>query len=141
MYYLIKRTLPGMFDNYYCDDYADNYEDYSISNSKPSVNVIELNDQFKIEVAAPGISKKDLKINLEKEVLTISTKKEEVSDEDSSKWIRKEFNYKDFERSFTLPETVNSDLISAKHENGVFYITIPKKEQAVEKAPRTIEIS
>lgn len=141
MYYLIKRTLPGIFDNHYCSDYANDYEDYNNSYSKPSVNVVEQNDLFIIEVAAPGISKKELNINLEKDLITISVEQEKVSDEDSAKWIRKEFNYRGFERSFSLPETVNPDKISAKHENGILYITIPKKEQAIEKTPRSIDIS
>jgi len=140
MYYLIKKSLPEIYNNNYCGDYPDNYEDGTNSYSKPSVNVIEKTDQYIIEVAAPGISKKDFNINLEKDVLHVSTEKVKVNDEDSEKWIRKEFNYRGFERSFTLPETINTDKISAKHNNGILYINIPKKEQAIEKAPRAIEI-
>ncbi len=141
MYYLINRTLPKLIDNYYCKDYLENYDYYKNKFTKPSVNIIEKEDQFLIEIAAPGIIKDDFKINLDKNVLTIATEKAKVNDEDSTKLIKKEFDYVGFERAFSLPESANSEAIKAKHENGILYITIPKKEQAIEQPPKSIKIS
>jgi HSP20 family protein len=110
------------------------------SSTVPSVNVVEHANGFRIEMAAPGLVKDDFKINLEKDLLTISVKKESAEDENTDAYRRREFNYSSFERSFRLPETVDSEKIDAKYENGVLRIALPKKEAAIEKPAREIEI-
>jgi len=109
----------------------------------PAVNVVEHNDGFRIEVAAPGLKKEDFKLNLNHNNLTISayqeTQKEE-SEKPNEKYTRREFSYSSFQRTFTLPTSVDADNIQASYTNGVLKIEIPKREEAKSKPPRQIEI-
>jgi HSP20 family protein len=123
-----RDLLPDLFDN---DDYR----------STPAVNIIEGDNDFIIEVAAPGLDKKDFKIDLENNQLTISSEKEDKREDKNERSIRKEFRYSSFCRTFTLPETVENDKIKAKHKDGILYVTIPKKEIAKIKPARQIEIA
>lgn len=111
--------------------------------SMPAVNVRELADEFRIEVAAPGFNKEDFNINVENNVLTISSEKEQEQAEprEGETVSRREYMYGSFQRSFNLPTSANSDQINARYENGVLRITIPKREEAKTKAPRRIDVS
>jgi HSP20 family protein len=109
----------------------------------PSVNIRETNDIFIVEMAAPGMTKDDFKIELDGNLLTISSEKEDRNEmRDGEKYTRQEFSYQSFQRSFQLPkDVVDSDKIQAKYENGVLNLVIPKKEHARQKPPRMIEIA
>lgn len=108
----------------------------------PAVNISEDDDNFEVEVAAPGLKKEDFKINLENNLLTISGEHKEESEEKEGKKIsRREFSYTSFNRSFTLPETVKAEDINAKYEDGVLRLTLPKKEEAKKQPPKQIEVS
>jgi HSP20 family protein len=109
----------------------------------PSVNIRETNDIFIVEMAAPGMTKDDFKIELDGNLLTISSEKEDRNEmRDGEKYTRQEFSYQSFQRSFQLPkDVVDSDKIQAKYENGVLNLVIPKKEHAKQKPPRMIEIA
>jgi HSP20 family protein len=106
----------------------------------PAVNVEEDEKEYRIEVAAPGLEKEDLKVSVNDGVLTISSEKEIEKEDKKDSYIRREFGYTSFCRSFTLPEEVNSDKIIAKHKNGVLHISIPKAEVKV-KPVKEIKIS
>lgn len=107
----------------------------------PSVNVKESADGFEVDMAAPGLEKKDFKIEINHGTLTISSeKKVENETKEGQQFTRREFSYQSFSRSFTLPETVDDDKISAKYENGILKVSIPKKEEAKPKPAKTIEI-
>ena len=106
----------------------------------PSVNVVESDENFRLEVAAPGLSKDDFKISVDNDVMTVSTEKKSESTEKKEKYTRQEFAYSAFTRSFTLPEIVNAENIQANYENGVMTIMLPKKEEAKPKAPREIKV-
>jgi len=106
---------------------------------RPAANVLENEDGFKVELATPGLSKKDLTIKVENEVLTISADiKAEASD--GEKAHRREFNYNNFTRTFQLPDTVDATGIKANYKNGILTLSIPKKEEAKPLPARTIEI-
>ncbi|SHF63373.1 Hsp20/alpha crystallin family protein [Flavisolibacter ginsengisoli] len=109
----------------------------------PSVNIRETNDNFIVEMAAPGMTKDDFKIELDGNLLTISSEKEDRNEmKDGEKYTRQEFSYQSFQRSFQLPkDVVDSDKIQAKYENGVLNLVVPKKEHAKQKPPRMIEIA
>lgn len=110
--------------------------------SMPAVNVSELDNEFRIDVAAPGFDKKDFNINVENNVLTISSEKQiEETDKEGETVSRREFSYGAFQRSFNLPVSADADKINAKYENGVLKVHIPKREEAKAKAPRRIDIS
>ena len=108
--------------------------------SIPAVNVVETIDEFKIEVAAPGYGKDDFKIDLDKNVLTISSEKEHKQEEKDERYMRREFSYARFSRSFNIHDSIDVDKISAKHENGILTVALPKKEEAKAKPPKQISI-
>jgi HSP20 family protein len=110
------------------------------SHKLPAVNISEDANSFKIELVAPGISKEDFKINLEKDVLSISTEKKSENKEEAKHYSRKEFSYHSFKRSFTLPENVDKESISAQYVDGILHLTIAKVKKT-EQAVKTISIS
>lgn len=129
------------FDRWVNDFFNDDLN-VKFKTATPSVNVIENGDAFKLEIAAPGLAKEDFKVNVEDNVLTISAEKKTEQttegDEKTEKYLRREFSYSSFKRSFTLPENVKSDDVKAVYENGVLNISIPKAE--VKKVTQTIAI-
>ncbi len=96
----------------------------------PAANVKENQNEFIIDLAAPGMKRDDFHINIENGMLSISSEKNEESEEKSDYYTRKEFSYSSFSRSFRLPDTINEDKIKAKYDNGVLMIHLPKKEEA-----------
>ena len=94
----------------------------------PPVNIIEKAATYQLEVAAAGFVKADFNVKLESNILTISTEKKETTNEATDKMIRKEFSYKAFKRSFTIDEKIDGENITAKYENGILTLELPKKE-------------
>ncbi|GAA4270893.1 Hsp20/alpha crystallin family protein [Aquimarina gracilis] len=143
---LIKRAdrLPFLFDDFFTSDWFGGTVNTSkIGINTPAVNVKETDNSFELELAAPGLTKEDFNIELDHDVLTISSevKSEKETKENDGKYSRKEFSYRSFKRSFTLPDTVNGAEIKASYENGVLLVSIPKKEEAKVQPKRLIEIS
>jgi len=145
---LIKRNeanwLPSVFDDMFKADWLGGTTNVnSIGTSIPAVNIQESDDNFMVEVAAPGKTRNDFNIELDNDILTISSeeKKENETTEKNGRYTRKEFSYSNFKRAFSLPETVDNEKIAASYENGVLVINLPKKEEAKVQAKRMIEIS
>lgn len=134
-----SNYLPRALADIFGDDLPDmgSFEERSTA---PAVNVKEEKDSFLIELAAPGLNKKDFSIDVDNNVLTISHEKKEEDKKEEDNYVRKEFFYSTFRRSFTLPESVLSDKIKATHKDGILEIKIPKKEEAKEKGPKKIDI-
>ena len=107
--------------------------------ASPAVNVKEMEDQFVIEMAAPGLEKSDFNINLEDDVLSISVNIERKEEEEKDQTIRKEFSYLKFDRRFNLDNKVKNDGINASYTNGVLVLTLPKRDE-VKNIVKTIEI-
>jgi HSP20 family protein len=134
--------MPSFFEEFFGKDLMPDLFEDRANMSVPAVNVLEDADNFKIEVAAPGLDKKDFKIDLDNNVLTISSEKEyKHEDEKEGKFMRREFAYASFKRSFTLPESVDAEKIKANYKEGLLYINIPKREEAKQKPPKQISIS
>ncbi len=147
---LIKKdeffpNVPGLFNDFLTRDFWNwGLDNNSTTNTTiPAINIKETNDNFQVEVAAPGMTKEDFKIELDGNMLTISSEKTNNREErDGQKYSRREFSYQSFHRSFQLAkEVVDEDKIQAKYENGLLHLTIPKKEQAKQRPPRMIQIS
>ena len=109
----------------------------------PAVNIREKHDNFEVEMAAPGMKKDDFKIELDGNLLTISSEKTDQHEEkEGEKYTRREFSYQSFQRSFNLPkEVVDAEKIKARYENGVLQLVIPKREEVKQKPRRTIQIA
>ncbi len=112
----------------------------STETTLPKVNIKENEDGFVVEIAAPGMKKEDFHILLDKDILTISSEKNEETDE-SNNYLRREFDYQSFQREFTLPETADGEKIKGTYRDGILIINIPKKEEAKPKPAKTISIS
>ncbi len=105
------------------------------------MNIRENAESFTIEVAAPGLARENFTVNLDGNQLLISSELKEEKNESGDKYSRREFSYRSFERSFSLPEeSVDGDKISAKYNDGIVLITLPKKEEIKPRPAKTIEI-
>jgi len=132
-------TLPNLFDDFFRDWSVSNFSD--TNTTLPAVNIKEDTNGFTIEVAAPGMDKKDFNINFENDVLTISSEKKVENEDSGDNYTRKEYSYQSFTRNFRIPEnTVDSDKIAASYKNGELLISIPKREEAKPKPARLIAV-
>lgn len=142
---LIKRSdWPLLMNGNLLSDFFDNDRffdsDWFKKQSVPAVNVRETEKNFEIEVAAPGLSKKDFKITVDNGVLTVSSEKKEEKEQKEKDYTRKEFSYSSFSRSFSLPENVNEDDVKANYEDGLLKLNVAKKLIAQPKAKKAIEV-
>ncbi|MBN1791639.1 MAG: Hsp20/alpha crystallin family protein [Bacteroidales bacterium] len=136
-----RTAWPNLVEEFFNGDLFPRFMDAESKQSLPAVNIIESKEDYRIDVAAPDLNKEDFKVNLENNVLTVSSEKEEKQEDKDEKVMRKEFSYYSFSRSFTLPLTVNAEKIRATHKDGILQVIIPKKEEAKEKPSREIKIS
>ena len=146
---LIRRNnhfspMTSLFDDFFSRDLWH----WGLSNhsttgtSVPAVNIRETAENFEVEMAAPGMKKDDFKVELDGNLLTISSERQnETTQSEGERYTRREFSYQSFQRSFQLPkDVVDIEHIHARYENGVLQLLIPKKEEAKQKPPRMIEI-
>ncbi|HEV8513953.1 MAG TPA: Hsp20/alpha crystallin family protein [Cyclobacteriaceae bacterium] len=136
--------LPSLLEDFFNREWADSsLANKAFAATLPAVNVREDNDQFTIEVAAPGMKRDDFKVELDQNVLTILSHKEESQAEQNeiTNYTRREFNYQSFQRSFTLPENkVEGEKIAARYIDGILLISVPKKEEAKVKPVKQITV-
>ena len=127
--------MPNLFD----DDFFSGLT--SRTSSMPAVNIREDEKNYFLDLAIPGIDKKDLKIDINEDVLTISSEKKSENEEESDGYKRKEFSYSSFCRSFYIPENASKEKIEASCKDGVLNVTLPKLEVEKTKITREIKIS
>ena len=137
---IVKRGdwFPSFFDRFWNDELCCKTADDCL----PAVNVTETPKEFKIDLSAPGFAKKDVKVAVDKNVLTISAERESKSEETDSenRVIRQEFSQSSFCRSFTLPENVDAGSINAQLTDGVLALVLPKLKNAPEDTVRKVEV-
>jgi HSP20 family protein len=137
-------TFPTFFDNLFNRNLMD-WDNLNFSETNttiPAVNVKEDTDKFQIEVAAPGMKKDDFRLKLENNVLNICSERKEEKEEKKENYSRKEFSYQSFQRSFNLPEGhILSDKISARYNEGILTVELPKREEVKPQPPKEINIS
>lgn len=138
-----------MHQNFFDDFFTRDFMNWGLSNNShtnttiPAVNIKETNDHFEVEMASPGMTKDDFRIELDGNQLTISSERENQREEnnEANQYSRKEFSYQSFQRRFQLPkDVVDADKIEARYENGLLHLLIPKKEEAKQRPPRMIQI-
>jgi HSP20 family protein len=145
---LVKYKPFRELKNLSADNFLDDLFSHSISdfigtefiNTVPSVNISQSDDDYTIELAAPGLTKNQFSISLDQDQLIISAEVEASEEIADGTWNRKEFNYSNFKRSFHLSDEIDQDSISAKYQHGILSIVLKKKETAKPKEPTTIEI-
>jgi HSP20 family protein len=134
-----RRTYSPFLSNLFDDDFFPVLT--SRTSSMPAVNIKEDEKNYTLELAIPGMDKKDLKIDINEDVLTISSETKNESEEEKDGYKRKEFSYSTFCRSFYIPENVNRDKIGASYKDGILNIELPKMEEEKSKISKTIKIS
>lgn len=139
---LVKKSnnlfFPSLLDEFFKPDWNGGIQNFNPT--LPAVNIKETETNFKLEFYAPGLKKEDFNIEIDQKTLSIWSEKQAENEINNEKYSRREFSFASFKRSFNLPETVNFDAIDANYENGVLYINLPKREEALPKPKRTIEI-
>jgi len=133
-----NNPLSRFFGN----DFLNLWDNDFLTLTTPSINIIEEKDQYKIEMAAPGMKKEDFNVEVDQNVLTISSEKESESKDgrDNDNYSRCEYNYSSFSRSVNLPDISDSSRIVAKYNNGILTLTIPKKADAQKYKSQKIAI-
>ena len=139
-----SKSYPSVFDRFFDTDLMDfSSRNFSSTNTTlPSVNIRERDDRFTLDFAAPGFAKEDFKIELNRNLLTVSSEKKfENEQNEGEEFTCREFSYQSFRRSFTLPESVDGERIEAKYENGILSVQLPKREKMADKPTRMIGIN
>ncbi len=138
---ITRRSFrPFYMTNFLDDEYFPMLSDNTKS-SMPAVNIREDEKNYVLDFAIPGVEKKDLKIDMNEDVLTISSEVKNESEENKDGYKRKEFSYSAFSRSFYIPENVDREKIGANYKDGVLSVSLPKQEEEKNKINKTIEIS
>ncbi len=127
----VSERMPSVFDDFFkpWNEWFDGGL-WGRTINMPAVNIVEHKDEYQVSLAVPGMKKDDFKIDVNGNMLTISSEKEENKEEKDKKFTRKEYNYSSFSRSFTLPEEIVKEKIDARYEDGVLKIALPRKEEA-----------
>lgn len=138
-----ENLAPTLFGDIFNDAklFGKNWFEKEFGQTFPAVNINESTKEFNLEFAAPGFKKEDFKVNLDENVLTISAEKKVEKSEENKRFTRKEYSYNSFARSFTLPETVNSENIDAKYNDGILKLSIPKKEETKTLPKKEIKVA
>ena len=131
-----NNVFPSLMNEFFNDDFGLNF--FNRNYSVPSVNSIENNDSFEIDLAVPGMKKEEFSIELNDKVLVISS--ESSNNIENDKMRLNEFNFSSFQRSFRVPDSVDQDKIKANYKNGILKIKLPKKKESISKPNRVINI-
>ena len=141
---LESKSIHNFFDDFITKDLFDwtdrNFA--AIGSNLPSVNLKETDTEIEVELAAPGMKREDFKVEVDNDMLMISSEKEEKKEEVSKKenFIRREFNYQSFSRTFSLPETIDENKIEANYKDGILHVVVGKKEGLKKRALKSIPI-
>lgn len=130
--------FPSLIDDFINTDW--NLKVPTFSGTVPAVNIKELDSQFEIELAVPGMKKDDFEIEVEDGVVSISSTQEEEQVNEKGKFTRREFSYSSFRRSFTLPDSVDPTKIDATYKEGVLLVLLPKHKEAQPQPKKLIKI-
>src|ERR1700761_141855 len=122
----VNPFFSDVFDSIINDSFLSD----KLASRVPAVNIAETENEFHIELAAPGLKKEDFKINIDKNVLSVSAEKKTENVDESKKYSKREYSYSSFVRSFTLPETADQTKIEAEYTDGILKLNVSKKEEA-----------
>jgi len=132
-------VFPSFIDKFFEGNLLDMVGETS---TLPAINILNNDDDFVIEVAAPGMSKDDFNITYDNGELTITSERKSEKTDENDRYTRREFNYQSFRRSFNFSEKlVQGDKVEACYTDGILSIKLPKREEVKPKPPRAISIS
>lgn len=137
-----QDLVDQVFNGFLKNDYDENF--LNECGCKPATNVLEKDKEFRLELQLPGFKKEDVQLNFHENILTVKVElpeKGEEKENESSEYQHREFGVYSFERKFKVPKDVDAEKIEAHFENGILELTLPKKEEALEKAPVDIKIN
>ena len=134
-----RSYKPFLWSSLFDDDFLPVMQNRNTS--MPAVNIKEDEKKFTLDLAVPGIEKKDLKIEINEDVITISSEHSEEKKDDHDDFKRREFSYSSFCRSFYLPENVDKEKIEANYKDGILTVMLPKQEEEKMKLSRQVMIS
>ena len=139
---LVRRNtnplFPSLLDEFFGTSFP--FTTTSAHSHVPSVNIVETDTAFEVAVAAPGKTRKDFNVELDDHVLTVSSETTQKDESKTAQFTRREFAYDSFQRSFRLPETIDTSGINAKYDNGILTIALPKLQEAIPEPKKQIEI-
>lgn len=137
-----KRThVPSPADRFFGHDLMSSFFNDGADYTIPAVNIRDTENGYEIEMAVPGLSKKDIRINLENELLTVSSENKDEKETNSDGYMRREFSFTSFSRTFSVPEIVDTEKIKATQDNGLLRIELPKLKEEKVKKNKSIKIS
>ncbi|WP_336518405.1 Hsp20/alpha crystallin family protein [Pollutibacter soli] len=138
----LSDRMPSLFNDFFkpWNELYDNDSFFGPLSKIPAVNITEHKHEYLVALAAPGMKKEDFKIDMDGNILTISSEKEETKEEKEKKFTRKEYNYSSFSRSFTVPEEIIREKIEARYENGILNISLPRKDEPKKAASKQISV-
>jgi len=136
-------TFPSWIEEVFNKNFGTEFmSNFNTGMTLPAVNVLDTANHYLVEMAVPGLKKSDFNISVDNLLLSISAEvKSEYEDVDNENYTRREFGYSSFKRTFTLPESVETDKISAKYDDGILRVTLPKREEAKKKPLKSIKVS
>jgi HSP20 family protein len=126
----LKNNAHPFFNDVFDSLLNDSYIGDKLVARVPAVNIAETDNEFHIELAVPGLKKEDFKINLDKNILTVSAEKKSENAEETKKFSKREYSYNSFVRSFTLPDSVDHSKIEADYTDGILKLTVAKRKEA-----------
>lgn len=148
---LAKRTggVPSLFQDFFNNnplfkrdvfDFDMDMTPSRLGINVPTANITENRKEYMVELAAPGLDRKDFNIELDEKTLTISAEKETEDKKEEDQYTRKEYSFQSFKRTFYIPQPIKEDKIEAKYDNGILKVTMPKLKEAQSKTVQRIEI-
>lgn len=140
------RLFPKFMDDFFNNDrflldLNGNFPDLSFQNIMPEANIVENKKEYLIELAVPGLDKKDFNIEMKNGMLIVSAEKEEETKSEDKNYLTREFSYSSLYRSFVLPDNLVADKIDAKYENGVLKLKLPKSEVSIAEPVKHIKVN
>jgi HSP20 family protein len=139
---LESKSMNNFFDDFITKDLFDwtdrNFA--ALGSNLPSVNLKETDTKIEVELAAPGMKREDFKVEIDNDILMISSEKEEEKEEKKDNYLRREFNYQSFSRTFSLPDTIDENKIEATYKDGILHVVVAKKEGMKKRTLKTIPI-
>jgi HSP20 family protein len=137
-----ENNIPSVFSDFFNSDFwNEDFFNAPVTRWIPATNIRETKDAFNVEIAVPGMTKEDFKVELQNDMLHIEARHDDEKKEDNERYMRREFRTTSFSRAFRLPQIVRTESVDAKYDNGILKIVLPKKEEAKQLGAKEVKIS